>query len=231
MAKLGQRAENQWVGVNCGIMDQLISAAAIEGHATLIDCRTLELQPVPLPPETAIVILDTTTRRGLVDSVYNERRSQCEEAAQVLGIPALRDISVDQFKARARELEPLVLRRARHIVTENARALAAADAMRQGDAALLGRLMAASHTSLRDDYQVSSNELNAIVDCAWREKNCYGARMTGAGLGGCAVALVRADAVDLFVAVVSRCYRGKTDLQPNVYVSDSTAGAQVEAVP
>jgi len=144
MARLGQRAENQWVGVNCGIMDQLISAAAVDGHATLIDCRSLELQPVPLPVGTAVVVLDTTTRRGLVDSVYNERRAQCEAAARHFGVPALRDVSVEQFEVRAAELGDVTRRRARHVVTENARTLGAADAMRRGDPVELGLLMNAS---------------------------------------------------------------------------------------
>jgi galactokinase len=228
MAKLGQRAENEWVGVSCGIMDQLISAAGVAGHALLIDCRALELEPVPLPPGAAVVVLDTATRRGLVDSAYNERRAQCETAARIIGVPALRDVSVEQLKARARQLDPITLRRARHVVTENARTLAAAQAMRDGNALQLGRLMSASHVSLRDDFEVSSPELNAIVDCAWREAACYGARMTGAGMGGCAVALVRADAVYDLTEAVARCYAGMTNLQPNVYVCAATDGATVE---
>jgi galactokinase len=228
MAKLGQRAENEWVGVSCGIMDQMISAAGVAGHALLIDCRSLEIQAVPLPPGTAVVVLDTATRRGLVDSAYNERRAQCEAAARIFGVPALRDVSVEQLKARARQLDPITLRRARHVVTENARTLAAAQAMRDGNALQLGRLMSASHVSLRDDFEVSSPELNAIVDCAWREAACYGARMTGAGMGGCAVALVRADAVYDLTEAVARCYAGMTNLQPNVYVCAATDGATVE---
>jgi galactokinase len=230
MAKLGQRAENEWVGVSCGIMDQLISAAGMAGHALLIDCRSLELEPVPLPPNTAVVVLDTATRRGLVDSAYNERRSQCEAAARFFGVPALRDVGVDQLKARARQLDPTTLRRARHVVTEDARTLAAAQAMRDGDASQLGRLMSASHVSLRDDFEVSSDELNAIVDCAWREAACYGARMTGAGMGGCAVALVRADVVYDFNEAVARCYAGRTDLQPSIYVCAASDGAAVESI-
>jgi galactokinase len=228
MAKLGQRAENEWVGVNCGIMDQLISAAAVDGHATLIDCRSLKLQPVPLPADTAVVVLDTTTRRGLVDSVYNERRAQCEAAARFFGVPALRDVSVAQFEALAAELDEATRRRARHIVTENDRTLAAADAMRRGDPVELGALMDASHVSLRDDFEVSSDELNAIVTCAQRQDACYGARMTGAGLGGCAVALTRSDAVHAFTSSVAQCYEEGTGLKPNVYVCEAAAGAAVK---
>ena len=162
MAQLGQRAENQWVGMNCGIMDQMISAAGLADHALLIDCRSLEVRPAPLPPGTAIVVLDTATRRGLVDSAYNERRAQCEAAARFFNVPALRDISVERFEERvgaeecSHPLDEVTTRRARHVVTENARTTEAAEEMDRGDAVALGRLMNASHVSLRDDFEVSS---------------------------------------------------------------------------
>jgi galactokinase len=227
MAKLGQRAENEWVGVNCGIMDQMISAAGVAGHALLIDCRSLETQPVPLPPDTVVVVLDTATRRGLVDSAYNERRAQCEDVARFFGVPALRDVSLDQFRARAKELDDLPRRRARHVITENARTLQAAEAMRRGDAVEMGQLMDASHASMRDDFEISSDELNAMVTCARRERACYGARMTGGGFGGCAVALVRADAAHAFADTVAAAYQATTGLRPNVYVCTATDGAGV----
>jgi galactokinase len=227
MARIGQRAENGWVGVNCGIMDQMISAAGEAGHALLIDCRSLETQAVPLPPDTVVVVLDTATRRGLVDSAYNERRAQCEAAARFFDVPALRDVSVAQFQARAAQLDDLTRRRARHVVTENERTLQAAAVMRQGDAIALGQLMDASHTSLRDDFEVSSDELNAMVTCARRQDGCYGARMTGGGFGGCAVALVRADAASAFAAAVAACYQESTGITPNVYVCTATRGAEL----
>lgn len=228
MAKIGQRAENEWVGVNCGIMDQMISAAGKAGHALLIDCRSLETQPVPLPPGTAVVVLDTGTRRGLVDSAYNERRAQCEAAARFFDVPALRDVSVAQFE-RLKSLlqDPMIRRRARHVVTENARTLQAAEAMRRGDAVELGQLMDGSHISLRDDFEVSSGELNGMVACARRKDACYGTRMTGAGFGGCAVALVRAGAAHAFAAAVTTCYQAATGITPNVYVCAATNGAEV----
>jgi galactokinase len=229
MAKLGQRAENEWVGVNCGIMDQMISAAGQAGHALLIDCRSLEAQAVPLPPGTVVVVLDTATRRGLVDSAYNERRAQCEAAARFFGVLALRDVSVAQFQARADRLDDLIRRRARHVVTENDRTLQAVEAMRRRDAVELGRLMDGSHVSLRDDFQVSSDELNSMVTCARREDVCYGARMTGGGFGGCAVALVRADAAPAFAATVTTCYQAATGITPSVYVCGATNGAEVVA--
>jgi galactokinase len=227
MAKIGQRAENEWVGVNCGIMDQAISAAGVAGHALLIDCRSLEIQPVPLPPGTAVVVLDTATRRGLVDSAYNERRAQCEAAARFFGVPALRDVSVAQLQARADRLDDVTRRRARHVVTENARTLQAAEAMRRHDAVELGQLMDASHASLRDDFEVSSDELNAMVACARQQEPCYGARMTGAGFGGCAVALVRAGAAHDFATASATCYQATTGITPHVYVCAGTNGAEV----
>jgi len=227
MAKLGQRAENKWVGVNCGIMDQLISGCGRSGHALLIDCRSLESRAVPFPPGSAVVVLDTATRRGLVDSAYNERRAQCEAAAKFFGTPALRDVSVEQFAKAADGLDEITRRRARHVITENDRTLKAAEAMCRGDLAALGELMHRSHVSLRDDFEVSSEALNAMVECARAHPACYGARMTGAGFGGCAVALIRAAAADDFVPHTASQYRQKTGHTPAVYVCQATNGAEV----
>jgi galactokinase len=227
MARLGQRAENNWVGVNCGIMDQLISACGVAEHAVLIDCRSLDTQPVPLPPQTAVVILDTATRRGLVGSAYNERRAQCEAAARFFGVPALRDVSLQAFNRRAAELDEVTRRRARHVISENERTLQAAQAMRRGQAAELGRLMNDSHTSLRDDFEVSSRELNLMVELAQAQPACYGARMTGAGFGGCTVALVQAQAAGDFCAQVKPAYQAETGLEPSLYVCSATNGAEI----
>ncbi len=227
MALLGQYAENKWVGVNCGIMDQMISAAGKAGHALLIDCRSLESWPVPLPSDTVVVVLDTNTRRGLVDSAYNERRTQCEAAARFFRASALRDVSLDQLEEHRTELDNLTYLRARHVITENLRVLAARDAMFRDDAGRLGELLDASHASLRDDFQVSSPALDAIVACARTHPACLGARMTGAGFGGCAVALVRADAAQDFARVTSALYAAKTGTQPQVYVCHSSEGAGI----
>ena len=227
MAKLGQRAENRWVGVNCGIMDQLISAAGRAGHALRIDCRSLETQPVPFPPGIAIVVLDTATRRGLVDSAYNERRSQSEAAARFFGVKALRDVDPGMLSARGSGLDETTRRRARHVITENQRTLAACEAMRRGDAAALGMLMNESHASLRDDYEVSSDALNAMVEAARAHPACFGARMTGAGFGGCAVAVIDAQAAKDFAARVAADYEAKTGHTPAVYVCQATNGAEV----
>ena len=227
MAKIGQAAENRWVGVNCGIMDQMISAAGRDGMALRIDCRSLELESVPLPAGTAVVILDTSTRRGLVDSAYNERRAQCEAAAAHFGVAALRDVAVEQFEARAGELDEVTRRRARHVVTENDRTVRAAEAMKSADAETLGTLMNASHESLRYDFEVCNDALNTMVDCARRHPACLGARMTGAGFGGCAVALVHSDQAEPFAREVAADYRQATGLEPKVYVTAATAGAAV----
>jgi galactokinase len=228
MARLAQKAENQWVGVNCGIMDQMISAAGKAGHALLIDCRSLETQLAPLPPETAVVILDTATRRGLVDSAYNERRAQCEAAAHFFSVPALRDVDLATFNARADQLDPLTRQRARHVIGENQRTLDAMVAMLQEDAIALGRLFNASHASLRDDFAVSSAELDQIVECAQRRDTaCLGARMTGAGFGGCAVALVWAESATAFSQAIAACYQAATGLTPNIYICQPADGASV----
>jgi galactokinase len=227
MAKLGQRAENEWVGVRCGIMDQMISAAGRAGHALLIDCRALQTEAVPLPPGTTVVILDTATRRGLVDSAYNERRAQCEAAARAFGVAALRDVSPARFESEAGQLDEVTRRRARHVVTENERTLEAAAAMRRGDAIALGQLMNASHDSLRDDFAVSSRELDVMVEYGRLHPACLGIRMTGAGFGGCAVALVLSDEVHAFTNVVALSYQSVTKLTPAVYVCAATDGAAV----
>lgn len=227
MAKLGQKAENLWVGVNCGIMDQMISAAGRAGHALLIDCRSLETELAPLPTGATVIILDTATRRGLVDSAYNERRAQCEAAARFFGVSALRDVDSITFAARAHELDELTQKRARHVITENERTLKARDAMKANDAIELGQLMNASHDSLRDDFEVSSDALNSIVRIAQTVSGCYGARMTGAGFGGCAVALVETTKAIDFAQIVSQRYTEATGLVPQIYICQATDGASI----
>ncbi|MCE5229925.1 galactokinase, partial [bacterium] len=227
MAKLGQKAENKWVGVNCGIMDQLISAEGRAGHALLIDCRSLELKPYPLPAGASVVIMDTATRRGLEGSAYNERRAQCDKVSAFFGVKVLRDVSAEQFEARAGELDETARRRARHVITENARTLAAAKAMAAGDAVTLGRLMNESHASLRDDFEVTNKELNDIVEASLKAEGCFGARMTGAGFGGCAVALVATAAAPAFIEQVSAKYQRVTGLKPALYLCQATAGAEI----
>jgi galactokinase len=228
MARLAQLAENRWVGVNCGIMDQMACAAARAGRALFLDCRTLAIRHVALPESASVVVLDTSTRRGLVDSAYNERRAQCEAAARFYDVQALRDVDLPQFESRRLDLQEPVMRRARHIVSENARVLRAVEAMNSGEVAELGRLLSASHASLRDDFEVSSRALDQIVEAAESLSGCYGARMTGAGFGGCAVALVQRPLVEAFVPAVAAAYRKKSGLEAAVYVCEPSEGASIE---
>ncbi len=210
MAVLCQRAENEWVGMNCGIMDQLISAVGRESHAMLIDCRTLGYTPTPLPDEAAIVVLDTGTRRKLVTSAYNERRASCEEAARAFGVPFLRDLSMNELEAGRQRLSDVVFRRARHVLNENALTLEAADALRSGDLLRTGELMKESHASLRDDYEVTTEALDKMAELAAATDGCFGARMTGAGFGGSVVALVAKDAAEEVAEEVLAAYEAET---------------------
>lgn len=227
MAKLAQRAENEWVGAMTGIMDQLISACGEEGSALLIDCRSLETRSVPVPEGTAVVVMDTSTRHRHVDSGYNDRRRSCEEAAAFFGVPALRDVSMEAFRTREGELSEPARRRARHVVSENARTEAAAEAMGRDDAEALGQLMSESHVSMRDDFEISSPELDLMVRAAQDQASCYGARMTGGGFAGCAVALVREADVEGFSERVAAQYREATGLEPALYICRGAAGASV----
>jgi galactokinase len=231
MARVAQRAENDWVGVRCGIMDQMASAAGREGHALLIDCRSLETRAVPLPPESTVFILDTSTRRGLVHSLYNERRAQCEEAVRLLGARSLRDVSVEQIAARAgrTDAERFALRRARHVVTENARTLQAAEALCRGDVLAAGRLMDESHESLMHDFEVVTPALDTMTSCARRAPGCLGARMTGAGFGGCVVALVLGASAAEFGASVAARFPLETGLTPKIHSCSAAAGAEILA--
>jgi galactokinase len=230
MARIGQLAENEWVGANTGIMDQMISACGIAGHAVLIDCRSLQIEPAPLPSNASVVVLDTRTRRGLVDSAYNERRAQCETAARYFGVRALRDVAIEQFLQEQKALEPVVAKRARHVVSENERVLQAVAAMKEGDTIRLGQLLNASHMSLRDDFEVSRFELDAIVEIAQHQSGCYGARLTGAGFGGCAVALTSTAQCEDFKQIVQREYFAETGLEAEITVCKAVDGASYQAI-
>ncbi len=227
MAQIGQQTENQWLNLQTGIMDQLISATGVVGHAMLMDCRSLSLQPVPLPKETAVVVMDTKTPRGLVNSAYNERRAECEKAAKLLGVSALRDIDRAEFERQSAKLDPIIRQRARHVISENERTLFAAKVMQAGDAAQLGELMNASHESLRYDYEVTCSTLDTMVDIARQQKGCLGARMTGGGFGGCAIALVNKQDVDAFLSNVFNEYEERTELRSDIYVCLPSTGASL----
>ena len=172
-------------------------------------------------------MLDTATRHQHTDSGYNERREQCEAAAKFFGVPALRDVTIDQFEAQAAKMDAVIRKRARHVITENARTLEAAEAMRQGDAARMGELMDASHVSMRDDFEISRPEMDKMVEIAQGHPGSYGARMTGGGFGGCAVALVREETTEDFTNHVSADYMAAVGLTPAIYVCHAMDGASV----
>lgn len=222
----GQQAENQFVGCNCGIMDQLISAQAQAQHALLIDCRSLECQPVSLPAGHSVLIINSNKQRGLVESEYNTRRAQCEAAAQFFGVAALRDVPWQHFIEREPDMEPITAKRARHVISENNRTLNAAQALASGDVQTLAKLMAESHASMRDDFEITVPEIDAlvaIVKAVIGERG--GVRMTGGGFGGCVVALLPDDLVDEVMAAVERDYPAQTGLQADCYLCQASAGA------
>ena len=227
MARLGQRAENEWVGAKTGVMDQMISANGRAGFALLIDCRDLSMRPIPLPKEAAVLILDTMTRHDHTDSGYNERRQSCERAAHFFGVTHLRDLSMDQFAARASDLDDVGMRRTRHVLCENERVLASVKAMQAGDAVAFGRLMNASHASLRDDFEVTNESLDAMARIARARSGCFGARMTGGGFGGCVVALVARDQVEEIEAAVASEYEATTGLRPRIFVTQAADGTAI----
>ncbi|MCG2768619.1 MAG: galactokinase [Anaerolineae bacterium] len=227
LAKLCQWAENEFVGVKCGIMDQFISALGQAQHALLIDCHSLDHRLVPLPAEMSLGICDTKVRRDLVSSAYNERRAQCETGAQLLGVPSLRDAEWSTFEDRQQELPEPVRQRCRHVISENQRVLDAVAALEEGNLPAFGMLMNQSHESLRDDYEVSCRELDIMVEATWEVDGVYGSRMTGAGFGGCTISAVRPDAVGAFQAQVSDKYKSATGLTPSIYVCQAEAGVRL----
>ncbi|MFQ6014197.1 MAG: galactokinase [Anaerolineae bacterium] len=225
LALLCRRAENEFVGVNCGIMDQLVALLGRRGHALLIDCRSLEYQLVPIPAEASIVVADTRVRRGLLDSEYNIRQQQCQEGARLLGIKALRDISLEDFEGAQKRLPETVRRRCHHVVEENQRVVEAATALRRGDLPKFGQLMNESHRSLRDDYEVSCHELDLLAEAAWPLEGVYGSRMTGGGFGGCTVSLVQSSMVDQFREQVTESFKAAIGYAPEIYLCQAADGA------
>ena len=231
LALAGQRAEHSFVGTNCGIMDQCIAMLGQEGHALLIDCRSIETTPVPLNLDgVALVVCDSRVKHSLASSQYNVRRAECEKGVRLLaelrpGIRSLRDVTEEEFEEYQNRLPEPVRRRCRHVITENARTLAAAEALRAGEIASVGSLMVESHNSLRDDYEVSCSELDLLVKIAASVEGVLGARMTGGGFGGCTVNLVRSSALEEFREKTAREYAASTGLFPFIYVVRPSAGA------
>jgi galactokinase len=230
LARTAQRGENEYVGVQCGLMDQFASACGVAGHAVLLDCRSLDHHPVPLPPELELVVAHTGMPRTLGTSEYNARRADCERAVAELAaveasVRSLRDVDLPLLARHRDALDPVALRRAEHVVAENARVLDTELALRAGDLAAVGELFAASHASLRDRFEVSSPELDALVAIALGSPGVVASRMTGAGFGGCTVTLARPDAVEGLRARIERDYPPRTGRTPRLWVVHPVAGA------
>lgn len=231
IALIGQQAENQFVGANCGNMDQLIAALGQQDHLLMIDCRTLETLPTPVPEGVAVMIVNSHVKHDLVNGEYNIRRQQCEQAAAFFGVKALRDVSVKQFYQKEQELtalDPEVAKRARHIVTENARVLAAVEALQQGDLTRLGELMYQSHASMRDDFEITVPEIDYLVELAEVAiGKSGGARMTGGGFGGCIVALAPVEKVVAVRQIIADNYQKTTGLKEDFYVCTASQGVHL----
>ena len=231
LAQIGQQTEHDFVGVKVGIMDQFVSANARAGHALLLDCRTLNYENVPLDTKnTAVVMCDSLVSHELASSEYNTRRNQCEQAVEILkiflpNIIKLRDVSISEFEKYAAELPEIIRRRARHIITENERTLNAATALKNNDLETFGKLMWASHASMRDDYEISCRELDILVEIARKINGVLGARMTGGGFGGSTVNLVKRDCLEEFKEKISTEYQQKTGIELKILVSEASEGA------
>jgi galactokinase len=231
LVRLCQKAEHEFVGTRCGIMDQFTAVFGAAGRALMLDCRSLEFQLLPIPQDVRLVVCNSMVRHELASGEYNRRRADCEEGVRLLqshlpGIRALRDVGVADLEAWKQVLPATVYRRSRHVVTENQRVLAAAKALQSGDTDRLGHLMYRSHASLRDDYQVSCRELDLLVDLAASSPGVYGARMTGGGFGGCTVNLLKADVSGSFKEHIARVYQEATGIVPEIYVCEPAQGAQ-----
>ena len=231
IALIGQKAENKFVGANCGNMDQLISALGQKDHLLMIDCRSLETQPTPVPKDVAVIIVNSNVPHDLVTGEYNTRRWQCEKAAEFFGVKALRDVSVEEFQKREAELtalNALVAKRARHVVTENQRVLDAVEALKHNDLTKLGELMGQSHESMRDDFEITVPQIDYLVELAQLViGKTGGARMTGGGFGGCIVALAPHDKVEEVRKIITDNYEKQTGLKEDFYVCTASQGVSL----
>ena len=232
IAHLARKTENGFVGVACGIMDQMASVFGEKGKALLLDCRSLARETVALPPGLTIVVVNSGVRHSLASSEYNKRRAECDEGVRILSaslpnVRALRDVESDDLARLLPRLSPVVARRCRHVVSENARVGQAVAAMRSGDTGRLKTLLGQSHFSLRDDYQVSCPELDILVDLALAQPGCHGARLTGAGFGGSTVNLVENSAVETFSRAMLSGYRERSGRAADIHVFEPSAGAHV----
>ncbi len=225
-ALLGQKAENTFVGCSCGIMDQLISAMGKQGQAMLLDCRSLEIQHTPIPDKYAIMIVNSNVKRGLVDSEYNVRRQQCEEAAAILGVKSLREADMAMLDAAKDKMPEVTYRRARHVVTENNRTLEMFDALNEDRTADVSKLMAESHISMRDDFEITVEPIDILVEIIGDViGNAGGVRMTGGGFGGCVVALVPKNLLNQVEDAVNKHYHARTGYKQTIYICSAEQGA------
>jgi galactokinase len=228
-ALLCQQAEHDYAGVPCGIMDQFISVMGRKNHLLLLDCRSRETKLVAMSDrDITVLIINTNVRHKLADGEYGKRRAQCEAAANALKVPALRDVTMKMLKASIERMDPLIFRRARHVITENARTQEAAKSFSASDWPNVGKLLYASHASLRDDYEVSCPELDAVVEIAktiGSNGGIIGCRMTGGGFGGCAVALVKTAQIEVIIPRFTEDYQQRTKLTPTLFVSRAGDGA------
>jgi galactokinase len=233
IAQIGQYSENNFNGCNCGIMDQFASAMGKKDHAIFLDTNTLEYEYAPVVLEDAkIVIINSKVKHSLVDSAYNDRRNECETALRelqaVVNIQSLGELTEEVFEEHKGVIQSEIRqKRAKHAVYENQRAIRAVKALKAGDVNTFGTLMNASHTSLRDDYEVSCEEIDILVDLAWKTEGVIGSRITGGGFGGCTVSIVKNDAVDTFVATIGKTYKEKVGHDAEFYVVDIGAGARI----
>jgi len=233
IAKLCQRAENEFVGTRVGIMDQFVSCLGKAGHALLLDCRSLDFELVPVPEQLKLVICNTMVKHELAGGEYNRRREECEEGVRILsksipGIKALRDVTPEQLSSASHLMPPLIYKRCLHVVEENHRVLQAAEFLRSGSLSRMGQLMRDSHRSLRDLYEVSCRELDVMVEAAEGLPGYYGGRMTGGGFGGCTINLVASEHSEAFRESIAGRYRERTGISPQIYVCSSADGAHVE---
>lgn len=225
-AKMGQQAENDYVGCNCGIMDQLISAMGKKGHAMLLDCRDLSFEDAPISDELSLMIINSNVKRGLVDSEYNLRREQCEQVAKHFNCKALRDVTLSQLESAKGQLSEVQYRRAKHVITENARTVAALNAFKSSDMPTLSQLMAESHQSLRDNFEVTTKEMDGLVAIVSEQVGTEGGvRMTGGGFGGCVVALIPTKLVDTVTKQVKLQYPQQFGLTADIYICHASQGA------
>lgn len=234
IARMCQNSEHVYVETRCGIMDQFISCHGRAGHALMLDCRSLGFEMLPIPPHTRLMVCNTMVKHEHASGEYNTRRRECEEGvrslAEVLpGIRALRDVTLDELERNRGRLDPLIYKRVRHVVTENERVRKAARLLEAGDVATFGRLMADSHRSLRDDYEVSSAELDLMVELASGQTGVYGVRMTGGGFGGCTINLVDANHAEKVGRKLEKDYEGKTGIKPVILICEASDGAGVVA--